>query len=667
MKWTHLSLAALAVGSSCLAAELVGDAWSDERNPVRVAFKGERLEVWSLRPIRDVPPPTDLRNQVWAKEPLDAFILQKLEANGLTPAPAADRGVLVRRLYQALIGLPPSAEETEQFVNDASPKATEQLVDRLLAKDSFGEHWGRWWLDAVRYADSNGYDWDEFRPAAWRYRDYVIRSLNADKPFSEFIREQLAGDEMVAGPPKDAAEQDRLLATGYLRIGPWDNSSKLFKEEHKNLAAHQADLTETTATVFLGMTMACCRCHDHKTEPLLQADHYRLRAVFAGTKFADDLPLDLAPEQESIKQFNAGIDAKEKDKNKARERYKPFTTALLMTSGDPGETHILQAGDADKPTEVVPPGLPTLLHPEPLEPATVAAGNGRRTAFAKWLVAQENPLTARVLVNRMWQGMMGRGIVSTVGDFGLSGARPTHPELLDFLATSFVHNGWSLKKFLRRVALSATFGQSAYVAEADAAKARELDAENNFYWRMNPRRLTAEQLRDALLAASGLLQPSTGGPPRWPELPESVLASNPAFYDDNKEKTKGWYPSPPDKINVRSIYLVQKRSVHVPLLEAFDLPDNFVSCSRREISTSAPQAFALLNNPLAQQCAKALAEQARKADASTPEATARQAWRRALGRWPTEAEMRATANLRARSLEEFCRAILNLNEFVYVD
>lgn len=660
-------MAALALCSSCLGAELVGDAWSDAKNPVRVLFKAERLDGWSFRPIQNPAPPTTLKNAAWVRQPLDAFILQKLEANSLSPAPAADRSVLVRRLYQVLIGLPPSADEIDQFLNDASPDATERQVDRLLAMDAFGEHWARWWLDAVRYADSNGYDWDEFRPQAWRYRDYVIRSLNADKPFSEFIREQLAGDEMVPGPPQNLADQDRLIATGYLRIGPWDNSSKLFKEDHKNQAAHEADLTETTATVFLGMTMTCCKCHDHKTEPLLQADHYRLRAVFAGSKFADDFPLDLSPAREEITNFNEEIAAKEQDAGKAKSQSKPFTTALIVRGSEQKETHIFQGGDADKPLEIVPPGLPTLLHPEPLEPATTAAGNGRRTAFANWLVSKENPLTSRVLVNRIWQGMMGRGIVPTVGDFGLSGAKPSHPELLDFLATTFTQEGWSLKKLLRHVALSATFGQAAYLNEANASRVSEVDPDNHFYSHMNPRRLTAEQLRDALLSASGLLQPATGGPPLWPELPESVLASNPAFYDDNAEKTKGWYTSQADKINVRSIYLVQKRSVRVPLMEAFDLPENFVSCSRREISTSAPQAFALMNNPLALKCAKALTERATKADASTPEATAREAWRMALGRFPTDAEMEATKELRARSMEEFCRAILNLNEFVYVD
>ncbi len=647
----------------------VGDAWSDARNPVRVAFGGERLDLWSLRPVVKAKPPAPA-DAVWGRGPIDAFVGARLEAAGLSPAPEADRWTLGRRLHFDLTGLPPEADALEAFAADPAPDAVERLVDRLLASRAFAEHWARWWLDAARYSDSNGFDWDEWRPQAWRYRDYVVRSLAADKPFDQFITEQLAGDESLAGPPRDAAEQDRLIATGFLRVGPWDNSSKLFREEHKNLAAHRADLAETVGTVLLGMTMSCCRCHDHKTEPLTQADHYRLRAFFAGVEAGDDVPIDLLAEREAIEAHNRAVDAEEPDAEKARARHRPFTTALVVkpAAGGPAPTHILRAGDADHPEAEVAPGVPSVFDPGALPPAEVASGDGRRTALARWLVSGGNPLTARVLANRIWQGMTGRGIVATPGDFGLSGARPSHPELLDWLAADFVEGGWSLKRAVRAIALSSTYRQQAYVADPEARRRGETaDPDNALLWRMNPRRLTAEQLRDAMLAVSGELRESDGGPPVWPELPESVLAANPAFFDDNAEKTKGWYPSAPEQLGVRSLYLIQKRSVQLPFLATFDQPDNFASCTRRGVSTSAPQAFALLNNPEAVRCARALARRAEATAPGDPEAAARAAWRLALARDPSPEEWAAASGLRAEGLDAFCRALLNLNAFAYVD
>jgi hypothetical protein len=486
-----------------------------------------------------------------------------------------------------------------------------------MATPAFGEHWARWWLDLVRYSDSNGYDWDEFRPQAWRYRDYVIRSLKADKPLDRFLREQLAGDEMVKGAPQNAAEQDCLIATGYLRVGPWDNSSKLFNEEHKTKAQWMADLTETTAGAFLGLTMTCCRCHDHKTEPLAQADHYRLRAFFEGTKFADDLALDFAPEQVAIRAANVKVDeeanrheaeaktildsvrtrlggkpkeakvrealtkeerekveAAEKAAKETKKERRPFTTGLCASGEDsPGPAKIFSQGDPDLPKDEVQPGIPAIFDPQPAEikkPET--GGNGRRSTLAAWLVSPRNPLTARVIANRIWQQCFGQGIVSTPGDFGWSGVRPSHPELLDFLAMKLVEDGWSLKKLVRRVVTSATYRQAAHLTDdTRRAKALSLDGGNALLWHMNPRRLTAEQLRDSMLAVSGALQVCEGGPPRWPALPDEVLAANPAFYDDNETKTKGWYPSPPDKLTVRSIYRAETQracSVHGDLRSA---------------------------------------------------------------------------------------------------
>lgn len=685
------------------AEERIGDAWSDARNPIRQLFKGQRLDLWSLRAIA-TPSPPDVKQRDWPRQELDRFILAKLETVGLRPAPEAERRALGRRLYFDLTGLPPSAEELDAFAADGAPDAVERLVDRLLGTRAFAEHWARWWLDLVRYSDSNGYDWDEFRPQAWRFRDYVVRSLHADKPLDRFLREQLAGDEMVPGAPRDAAEQDCLIATGYLRIGPWDNSSKLFNEEHKTRAAWMADLTETTATAFLGLTMSCCRCHDHKTEPLSQADHYRLRAFFEGTKFADDLPMDLAPEQEAINAANAKVDARiaqheasvkkllggKKDDKKVREALskadlekleaeekaieaakrerRSFTTGLCATGEDaPGPAKLLAQGNPDEPREDVPPGVPTIFDPAAAEVKKPARGSGRRTALADWMLAPQNPLTARVMANHIWQRCFGEGLVTTAGDFGHSGARPSHPELLDHLAVKLRGDGWSLKKMVRRMVTSAVYRQAAFVTDdAARAKAMSQDAGNALLWRMNPRRITAEQLRDAMLSVAGLLKECDGGPPRWPALPDEVLAANPAFYDDNAEKTKGWYPSPPEQLHVRSIYLIQKRSVRLPFMETFDQPDNFVSCTRRQVSTVAPQAATLLHNPMVIEYAKAFA--ARLEKERDPAQRVRLAWRLAFSREPEESERAAAARLlEGAALPDFCRALLNLNAFVYLD
>ncbi len=695
------------------AEERIRDAWSDARNPVRAMFKGTRLDLWSLRAVQD-PAPPEVKQETWPRQELDRYILAGLESAGLNPAPEAERQALGRRLHFDLTGLPPSADDLDAFVNHAAPDAVERLVDRLMASRPFAEHWARWWLDLVRYSDSNGYDWDEFRPQAWRYRDYVIRSLHADKPLDRFLHEQLAGDEMVNGAPRDAAEQDCLIATGYLRIGPWDNSSKLFNEEHKTKAAWMADLTETTASAFLGLTMACCRCHDHKTEPLAQTDHYRLRAFFEGVKFANDLPLDLAPEQELIRKTREASDVRikqyesearvildgarqrldgqakddkvraaltkeereklettEKAMDEVKKAKRPYTTGLCARGEDtPGPAKVFAQGDPDQPREEVLPGIPAIFDPQPaVITKPEAGGNGRRTVLAAWLVSPQNPLTARVIVNQLWQQSFGQGIVATPGDFGWSGARPSHPALLDHLAARLMADGWSLKKMIRRMVTSAAYRQAASQPDAAArARAMNLDSGNTLLWRMNPRRLTAEQVRDAMLAVSGALIGCDGGPPRWPALPDEILAANPAFYDDNAEKTKGWYPSPPEALNVRSIYLIQKRSVRLPFMETFDLPDNFVTCPRRAVSTVAPQAATLLNNPFSVQMAQAFATRLEKECGHDAAMCVDMAWSHAFGRVPLEAERSAALKfLTGGTVAGFCRALINLNEFLYLD
>jgi hypothetical protein len=621
-------------------------------------------------------------------------------------------------------------------------------VERLLASPRYGEQWARQWLDAVRYSDSNGFDWDEFRREAWRFRDYVIRSFNADKPFDQFVKEQLAGDELLEGAPKTAAEQDYLIATGYLRVGPQDNSAPLFNEQARARAELMADLTETTGSAFLGLTMGCCRCHDHKYDPLSHADHFRMRAFFEGVKHADDVPLDLAGQQEKIRKDNQGLDATikpmqeereallnavkgrlreerlakltdeerellkvpedkrpadlkgkieeiqkkvepcdkeviaalsadEKGKQEAlskqideiKKQKKGFTHGLLMTDGGtPPATKVLFQGDHKQEREAVEPGFISILDPNPaaIKKPVNGTTTGRRLTLAEWIASPKNPLTARVLVNRVWQGHFTRGLVATPNDLGMAGGRPTHPELLDWLASEFVREGWSIKKLHRLIVTSATYRQAS--SNARMADAMKIDAQNDLLWRQHLRRLSAEQLRDALLAVSGLLKERAGGPPVWPELPVDVLQANPAFLDDNAEKTKGWYPSPPAERAVRSIYLVQKRTVRVPFMETFDLPENSTSCARRNESTVAPQALSLMNGVDAVEAAKAFAKRVEREAGTEPAAQVRKAFALALQRAPDAGEEKACAVLlQERSLAELCRALLNVNEFLYID
>lgn len=729
----------------------LGDAWSDLRNPVTRTFHGQRLELWSLKPLASVRPPAVSESGRPLQHPVDRFLQARLVAENVTPAPAADRRTLARRLWFDLVGLPPTAEEVDDFVQDPTPDAYARRVERLLASPRYGEHQARLWLDVLRYSDSNGFDWDEFRPQAWRFRDYLVRALNADKPFDRLVRELLAGDELIDDAPRDADEQDRLIATGYLRLGPQDNSAPLFNEQARARAEWLADLTETTGSAFLGLTFACCRCHDHKFDPLLQEDHYRLRAFFEPIQRADALALDLREEQAAVRAQHAEIQrateplrtARDTLLNEARakirqqrlaalaaddraffdrgqpatnapaadrerfaalekklgvsdddarqafapdvrkrheeltrslaaleSRKRPFTLGLLATdtTNQVPVTRVLSQGDPKAERDPVVPGFLSALDPNPAEIRRGAnpATTGRRLTLADWITSPSNPLTARVLVNRAWQAFFGRGLVTTPNDFGLAGATPSHPELLDWLAADVIAHGWSLKNLHRTLVTSAAYQRASWMPSGKPELSPNADP--GLYARQTPRRLTAEQVRDALLAVSGLLQERGGGPPVWPELPAEVLQANPAFLDDNAEKTKGWYPSGEEQRSVRSLFLVQKRTVRVPFLETFDLPENTVSCPQRNVSIVAPQALSLLNGPEALAAAEALAREAQREAGGAPTEVIRAVYRRALQRPPSPREAAASAAFLARaSLPEFCRALLNVNEFVYVD
>ena len=756
-------LVSLAAWADAAPTGSLGNAWEDPRNPVVRIFGGQRLDLWSLRPVtlHGVPSVDSLAAApTTQRSPLDAWLHSGLSSSPRSRVPEADPRTLIRRLSLDLTGLPPSVEDVESFerecveesrsAGDSAPSAYERRVDRLLASPRYGEHQARQWLDVIRYSDSNGFDWDEFRPRAWRFRDYVIRAFNADKPFDRFILEQLAGDELLEGPPRTVSEQDALIATGYLRLGPHDNAAGLFNEQDRSRAELMADLTETTSSAFLGLTMSCCRCHDHKFDPLLQADHFRLRAFFEGVKFADDLPLDLATDQAVIREHNAGIDRQrdevevrrqtllaphrerlraerlarltdderqwlkapddrhpeerrprvatlrkqvepkeselkaalegdaktrhaelEKQITQINSARREFTTGLLMTDQEtrPAETRILVLGDHKRLGQPVVPGFLSILDPNPAlipKPANLKT-LGRRLALARWIASPENPLTARVFVNRLWQQHFGQGLVDTPNDFGLAGSPPSHPELLDWLAAEFVRGGWSVKHLHRTVLLSAAYRQAVepVVGPPDGGADSSAAAVG---FRRSPRRLSAEQLRDALLATAGSLQLVSGGSPVWPDLPAEILQANPAFLDDNATRTKGWYPSPRERQSVRSVFLVQKRTVRVPFMETFDLPENSTSCARRTGSIVAPQALSLLHSPLAVEASQDLAKRVRQEAGNAPEAQVRYVFRITLQREPKPDEREACLKLlRRRSLPELCRALINLNEFAYVD
>jgi hypothetical protein len=690
----------------------------------------EQKNHWAWRPpVRPTQPA--IRGKGWVQNPIDAFVLARLEAVGLQPAPPALRSQLLRRVTFDLVGLPPTPAEVDAFVNDRTAGAWEKVIDRLLASPHYGERWGRHWLDLVRFAESNGYEHDETRPDAWRYRDYVISAFNNDKPYDRFIKEQLAGDELDPNNP------DAGVATGFNLLGPDMVDATEQAQRRQNTLN---DMTDTAGLVFLGMTIACARCHDHKFEPIPQTDYYRLQAFFTPAVFRSDLPIATPaqrgahenamrqyaaltkPARDALAALEAPVrqrlyaarlatladDARAAHQTPAAQRTaaqqriveqtarllviadktvlktlsaaekaryqelqqqlkgfdaaKPASLPVAMGLRDAGaqapRTFLLRRGELHQPAEEVRPGWPIILTPGN-EPRPVAVRppsgttTGRRTALAEWLASKDNPLTARVLVNRLWQHHFGRGIVATASDFGLRGQQPTHAELLDWLTTEFMDRGWSLKQIHRLMLMSATYQQSTHASPAALAK----DPDNQLFSRMNRLRLEGEVIRDGLLAVSGQLNSGMGGPGVFPTVPAEAL-----------EGSKGWTVSANPRDHVRrSVYIFARRNLRFPFLEAFDLPDSNLSCPKREQSTTAPQALALLNAADAVQAAAKLAERVQAQVQSEVERVGL-AYRLALGRPPTLAEMRLAREFLDESpFRELCRALFNLNEFVYLD
>ncbi len=596
----------------------------------------------------------------------------------------------------------------------------------------------------VRYADTNGYERDEFRPLMFQYRDYVIRSFNQDKPSDQFIVEQLAGDALVSGAPHTEAEADMLIATGFLRLGQWDSTAAIFQEEPRLRAEMMADITNTTASAFLGLTMSCCQCHDHKYDPLSQADHFRFRAHFAGMTSRDDLAISLVAEQAEITQHNSNLDQQvaplkaeqtQLDKaNKQRhdelkakiaefesQKRQPRRAMGVAESGSPAATHIFYQGDFSSPRDEVWPGIPTVLgnssatveraarmflaSKKLTTQSSTADLNHRRLKLATWIASSDNPWTARVVVNRIWQQHFGVGLVATPNDLGYSGARPTHPELLDWLAVEFMQRGWSIKELHRLIVSSAAYRQA---GGEDWETRRQGDGSKGGTTKsprppvsVSPsllpqvRRLDAETLRDALLSVSGLLKPYDSGKPLWPPVSEELLKAQPAILEAEKGgdggRMQGWYADPIEQTDVRSVFLVRKRCLPIPFLQAFDLPDTTVSCARRDTTVVAPQALMLLNSEEGVRYAQAFAERVIKVhpiESFGDEAQTHQliniVFKQALQRAATNDELKLSTDFLRRhqtqhavkapaaaatklALTYLCRAVLNLNEFAYVD
>jgi hypothetical protein len=643
---------------------------------------------WSFQPVKK-PAEPDVQQPEWCRNTVDKFILAKLEAEGIAPAPEADRLTLIRRATFDVTGLPPTEAEVNAFLNDQSPDAYEKLVDRLLASPAYGQYWGRHWLDLARYAESDGFKQDAYRSTAWRYRDYVIRSFNSDKPYDRFVCEQLAGDEMWPDDP------DAWIATGFLRNGQYEYNNRDVVRQWTQMLT---DVTDVTGDAFLGLSIGCAHCHDHKFDPILQSDYYRFQAFFAPMlprsnlpigsvqekanynkalaawenktasiraqiepiekaslaaqsksaigKFPDEMQAillkdakDRTPLEEQLAQL-AGrqiydpsenqkpkILSKEKakyaeleEKLKASEKLKPapLPTGLFMTDVGPVAPPTFSPR---KPDVVLEPGAPVVLEDLPGGKVVVTptkTTTGRRTALARWIASKDNPLTARVMVNRIWQFHFGRGLVATSSDFGHLGTPPSHPQLLDFLASQFVEGGWHMKPIHRLILTSATYRQAALRPTPAVAKLK--DPEDRWLWRMTTRRLDAEQIRDAMLATSGELQPMAGG--------ASAEITAP----------------------VRSIFTKLVRNTHDPILEAFDVADSFSSVCQRNVTTTPTQSLLMINGDFPLRRATALAARVRQQAASADMGSlVDEAYRLTYLRLPTARERKAALGFMSSS------------------
>ncbi|HXY36383.1 MAG TPA: PSD1 and planctomycete cytochrome C domain-containing protein [Planctomycetaceae bacterium] len=657
--------------------------------PASVVIKDDPLDWWSLRPVvKPRIPATSDASAGFPRTPIDAFVLAGLGSAGLRPSPEADRRTLIRRLSYDLLGLPPEADEVEAFVADTDPLAYEKLVDRLLASPHYGERWARHWLDVVHYGETHGYDKDKPRPHAWPYRDYLIRAFNEDRPYAQFVEEQLAGDAL------EPDSRDGIEATGFLAAGPWDfighaevPETKIDGQIARNL--DRDDMVTTTLNTFCSVTGQCARCHDHKFDPVTREHYYSLQAVFAAIDRADrsyDADPQVARRRRELEARLRAIEPQPKPHEESvqtpplgvvAERSALFAALAALpkqsvvycgtvysgsgafrgTGGKPRAIHVLERGDVRHPGKLVGPGaLPFIKDASWQFELPAGAGEGeRRIALAHWITDRRNPLTWRSIVNRVWLYHFGRGIVDSPSDFGRMGQLPTHPELLDWLAVDLRDGSQSLKRLHRMIVTSAAYRQ----ASTSTAAAAQVDAGNSWLWRMNRSRLDAESIRDSVLSASGCLDARLFGPSFQTFVVEKPEHSPHYEYDK---------ADPDDRrAHRRSVYRFLVRSQPDPFEQALDCADPSQIIDKRDESITALQALALLNDRFMIRMAEHLAERvrARRADL---EGQVAEAVRLTLQRPSTASESkRLVPFAREFGLAETCRLLFNLNEFVYVD
>jgi mono/diheme cytochrome c family protein len=621
------------------------------RQPAIAKFIEQAKTHWAFLPLAKSAPPA-VKDPAWARSDIDRYILAGLELAGLKPSPEADRRTLLRRVSFDLTGLPPTPEEVDAFVKDDSPQAYERLVDRLLASPHYGERWGRHWLDLARYADTSGYHNDLDRPYAWRYRDYVIRSFNEDKPYARFVAEQLAGDEI------EGADEQTLVATGFCRNGPSndDNMGKTAAALAQYRVEQLDNVISTTASVFLGVTLGCARCHDHKTDPFTARDYYSLLAIFNGTE-------------------KVGMAKGAKDENEKDIKDSAKVLALVETRAKVPRTFVLLRGLAQSKGAEVPPAAPGVLASTPLqfpEPPPDAKSSGRRRALAEWIGAPDNSLTWRVLANRVWQHHFGQGLVATPSNFGFNGERPSHPELLDYLAARLVASGGQIKPLHKEILMSAAYRQSSQYRD----EGQQLDPQNRRLWRMNKQRIEAEALRDSILAVSGKLNLEMGGPGIKPRIrPELLPTSQRNKWPElEKEGPAQWR---------RSVYIYVKRQLLMPMMELFDAPTTTDSCAQRIPSVVPTQALVLMNDEFVEDHAGFLAQRAAsRDDEPLPQAVGRM-YEIAMSHPATEGRLQQAVAFvqdrerayseeksdaaRLRALTDLAHVLLNSSEFLYVE
>jgi mono/diheme cytochrome c family protein len=713
------------------AADAAKDAEEMKRFEDR-AIKPEEREYWAFKAAVRAPLPA-VTTPGWGTNAIDAFLASTMEQKGLKPSRPADRRTLIRRASLDVLGLPPAPEEVEAFVNDTSPQAWDKVVDRLLASPHYGERWARHWMDLVRYADSAGFEFDNDRTQMYRYRDYLVKSFNADKPYDLLIKEQLAGDEYA---PESV---EAMVATGFLRLGPSGGGNRQDALD---------DLLSTTSLTFMGVTVGCARCHNHKFDPIPQKDYYRLQSVFFSTRDVDyplvppadvdanrretqridalarplretkrqleapylqqildreiaklpdymqaawktpaeqrtegqklnviqiektitnDTLRALVTEPDIVRLMPADVKAKHEDVKTQiaaieKQRPRPFPTALAIGERGrvPQPSFFLHRGSPDAPGSQMTPGVLSVVSETEWkfpEPPANATSSWRRRGLAEWLVWKGNPLTARVMVNRMWQHHFGEGIARNPGNFGKMGEQPSHPQLLDWLSLEFIDRGWSMKAMHRLMLTSRAYQMASTDIPANVA----IDPENRMFWRAPRARLEAEIIRDQMLAVSGALDRTLGGPSIFPYI-------DPDLFEESSKRTWKGLPDTDPATWRRSIYVFLKRSIRYPMFETFDQPNLVNSADRRNRTTIAPQALVLMNNGMVRTQAKIFSERVAKEAGADVTKQVDRAFLIALARLPDSVErQRSIAFVRSSptGLSEFCHALFNLNEFVY--